>query len=123
MLKYVKICQNMSKYVNFRFLEVHAKRQICHMSLFVFYVGCLGTGCIFRWRVIYGNRFQGLGQILGAHCRDQVIIIVFQALPIPFTMKSLHERANVDIFLSNLPAWLVYFKFRKFIKKNKKEEN
>jgi len=26
------------------------------------------------------------------------------------------------IFLSNLPAWLVYFKFRKFIKKNKKED-
>ena len=101
--KYVKICQNMSKYVNFRFLEVHAKRQICHMSLFVFCVGCLGTGCIFRWRVIYGNRFQGLGQILGAHCCDQVIIIAFRTLPLPFTITSLRGRAILNYFSFKFP--------------------
>ena len=84
-------------------MEVHAKRQICHMSLFVFYVGCLGTGCIFGWRVISGNSCQGLGQILGAHCRNQVIIIAFQTLPLPFTITSLHGRANVNNFSFKFP--------------------
>ena len=37
-----------------------------------------------------------------AHCRTQVIIIAFRTLPIPFKIKTSHQKANVNDFPSEI---------------------
>ena len=102
--KYVKICQNMSIFVFWRYMQ-NDRFVICHCSSFTLAV----------WeRVVCSGGAWFAGQILGAHCRDQVIIIAFQILLIPLTIKSLHERAIVNYVSLNFPMhdWFWPYCFR-----------